>query len=814
MSGKAARRELLGAEQIREIPVWVGREALLETLTYELVDAKRKVILLLGQGGIGKTSLAVKLLGQAEIDAEAGVLKPACPFKQVIYLRVGKGTGFDAVLQQMSQGMELKLTEQMKPEQMVDAVVQQLKQQRYLVVLDNFEDALEGGCCKSKELGELLWAMTDRPHQSQLILISREMVQDLVDPREANGLPNPMQVRVEQLPGIGTAASVALLKNYDLEDDEEDLQWVARRVGGHVLLLTLLAKLAIGKKGYLRKNPQLVSRNAEPILEEQLGRQAVAAVELLKRMCVPRGAIGAEGLTFLRLHGDGQEAEFGQGEVEQTELLLKQLSDASLVQRRFDEERCEELYDLHQVIVDFLQSKYTAELPELMQRVYEFYRVGSRITVPKSLEDLEMMLEAQHFAFQLCNYSEAWLMLDWYLIEKLYRWGHWSQLEELLLQISKCVKGVEKARCIGWLGIINRDTGNWDEAERLCQRSLRLREALGDRLGMATSWGILGDIERNRGNWDEAEHLHNRYLEIMEELGDRSGIATSLGLLGDIERNRCNWGEAERLYRQSLEVWEELGNRSGMAFSWEQLGYVEFNSNNWDEAERLHRQSLAVRKELGDCAGMASSWEQLVPVECNRGNWEEAERLCRKSLELREKLGDRSGVASSWGVLGDIERKQGNWEEAERLFRKCLEVEEELGNRSGMAYSLAYLGDIERNCNNWTQAEKFLRSALELMKELGDRWGIADVKCGLGENELDRGNLEQAESLFTETLQMVKELDSPPAIAETTWLLAKLHRTKGNPDLAQTHYATAHRLFTQLGAAKDLERIEKEWPET
>jgi len=276
----------VGAEQIREIPVWVGREALLETLTFELVDAKRKVILLLGQGGIGKTSLAVKLLGQAEIDTEEGVLKPACLFEQVIYLRVGKGTGFDAVVQQLGQGIELKLTEKMKPEQRVDAVVQQLKQQRYLIVLDNFEDALEGGRCKSEELGQLLWAMTDRPHQSQLILTSREMVQDLVDPREPNGLPNPMQVRVEQLPGIATAASLEMLKSYGLEDDEEDLDWVARRVGGHVLLLTLLAKLAIGKKGYLRKNPQLVSRKAEPILEEQLGRQSVAAVELLRRMCV------------------------------------------------------------------------------------------------------------------------------------------------------------------------------------------------------------------------------------------------------------------------------------------------------------------------------------------------------------------------------------------------------------------------------------------------------------------------------------------------------------------------------------------------
>jgi hypothetical protein len=48
---------------------------------------------------------------------------------------------------------------------------------------------------------------------------------------------------------------------------------------------------------------------------------------------------------------------------------------------------------------------------------------------------------------------------------------------------------------------------------------------LGDRSGMATSWGLLGDIERNRGNWDEAERLYRQSLEVETELGDRSGMA-------------------------------------------------------------------------------------------------------------------------------------------------------------------------------------------------------------------------------------------------------------------------------------------------
>lgn len=171
-------------------------------------------------------------------------------------------------------------------------------------------------------------------------------------------------------------------------------------------------------------------------------------------------------------------------------------------------------------------------------------------------------------------------------------------------------------------------------------------------------------------------------------------------------------------------------------------------------------------------------------------------------------------MASSWGALGDIERNRGNWDEAERLYRQCLQVEEELGDRSGMATSWGVLGDIERKRGNWDAAERLYRQSLQLREELGDRSGIAWLTSDRGANELGRGNLELAESLLQEALTQLQQLGMTNAIAETHWHLAQLHRAKNNPTLATTHYTTAHQLYSQLGAAKDLEKIEQEWSET
>jgi tetratricopeptide (TPR) repeat protein len=313
---------------------------------------------------------------------------------------------------------------------------------------------------------------------------------------------------------------------------------------------------------------------------------------------------------------------------------------------------------------------------------------------------------------------------------------------------------------------------------RLGKKALKLQQEIAALIAedadsplLGSLYQSLGFVERDRGDWDAAEHWTRAALTIHERTNNRQRIALCWGVLGNIARNRGNWDEAERLYRQYQQVCEELGDRSGMATSWGVLGDIARNRGNWDEAERLYRQSLQLREELGDRSGMASSWELLGFIASKRGNWEEAERLYRQSLQVREELGDRSGMASSWGVLGDIARNRGNWDEAERLYRQSLQVREELGDRSGMATSIGCLGEVE----------------------------------------MLRGNLEQALPLLQQSLQQVQELGDPRKIAEANWDLARLEIKRHNPAAAQTHYTTAHTLYTQLGAAKDLEKIEQEW---
>ncbi|MFW5665929.1 MAG: tetratricopeptide repeat protein [Coleofasciculus sp.] len=734
------------------IPVWQGRDELLTRLTAKLrqPNTPLKVLALIGQGGIGKTSLAVKLLETLGIELSSRTPVTNCPYPLVIYFQVQPGTSFDDITEfLLRDGFGIETRESLqRSEEKIAKIIHGFAQQPCLFLLDNLETILhpanhpQARQAMSPEWGQFLNALVYQQHQCQTIITSRDIPADFTDPRYDNAEPDSELVHIETVTGVATKAGVEILRQRHLRDKIADLQWVSAKVEGHVFLLTQLAAVGKGKPGYLRKHPELVTKKAEPILREQLMRQNEAARDLLRRMCVLRVGIDCQGLTFLRLYQDNdsrfdyatfieEPVEFTEEEIGETEAIIGQLVDSSLVQSRYDEENCEVLYDLHRVIVEFLQVDYKHELPKLWKIAYNFYSLVKKPDNPQTIEDLRPVLEYQHFAFKLGNYSEAYKILDNHLKKHLRRWGYWDLFKNLYEQLQPHVDEDTKAYCLMGIGEMYRDYGKLDQAQ------IYLQDA----------------------------------LSIYQKQQNKSNIAKSLSMLGDLECIRYNSEEAERLYQNSLEIYRELGDQQGKAISYGQLGNIHKNRSNWEQAEQLYRQYLQIMEELDQCDEIATGYGCLADIESNRGNLNEAVRLYQQSLKLRIQSNNKLGIAESFGCMGHIQRAYGNYDEAEQLYQQALQIMTGLGKGDGIA--------------------------------LG-------IYC-LGANELAKGNLPKAESLLKDALTKMEKLEIKHYIAMVNYEFAKLERQRSNIDLAENYYNTAHQLFGQLGAVKDLDKMEQEW---
>ncbi len=636
----------MGAEQIREVPLWVGRDRLLVDLRDDLLVRQRKVLVLVGQGGIGKTSLAVKLMEACGVALETRTLQVDCAFERVLYCEVSESIGFDGIAARFGEalGLDVKL---MVPGQTIEAIVAGLSRHRWLVVLDNVESILEPGTegrsC-SEVMAQFLNRLAYGGHRSQIVITSRELPMDLAD-RRGKRIDRKL-VRVEMIMGISVTDSIALLQDYAPEVSVADLRWVADRVGGQVFVLTQLGNLlAETSIAYLRKHPELVTTEAEPILREQIDRLDESACELLKRMSVLRVPMGEVGLTFLRsCSWDGSEIHKPEDELVNTKLketrsLLKRIVDCSLIQETHDSQIGETSYSLHPVMAEFLRQEYEDELPLLFRYAALFYGSIAYIEDFTCFEQLESILEEMYCWWNMGMEEKVAEIAIESFPGMLRPWGKWEILREWMARVLPYAEGSLRRDCLRSIGAFYRDTGDWTKAEVYFKEALMLAEQEDSKAGRAASWGVLGNIERKRGNWDAAEQLFRQSLQLWEELGDRSGMASSWGVLGDIERKRGNWDAAELLYRQCLQVEEELGDRSGMAWVTSDRGANELGRGNLELAESLLLESLNQSQSLEMKDLMAETNGYLAQLYHAKNNPELAQQHYTIAHQLYTQLG-------------------------------------------------------------------------------------------------------------------------------------------------------------------------------
>jgi len=244
------------------------------------------------------------------------------------------------------------------------------------------------------------------------------------------------------------------------------------------------------------------------------------------------------------------------------------------------------------------------------------------------------LLEARHHHREAGDVDPAVEVTEW-ICSQLDTWGAWRREEQLCRETLGWLpeRSGKAASFLHQLGIVAQKRGACDEALDWYQRSLRIKEELGDRMGMAISYHHLGMVAQDRGACDEALDWHQRSLRIKEELSDRAGMASSYHQLGKIAEDRGDSSEALGWYRKSLRIREDLGDRMGMAILYPRLGKLAEERGASAEALDWYEKSLPLLEELEDRTGMAGSYGQLGVLATEQGRPEDGLPPTLQSLE-------------------------------------------------------------------------------------------------------------------------------------------------------------------------------------
>jgi len=248
------------------------------------------VVSVLGLGGIGKSALAVSLMYQLALHFEVVLWRllrdaPACD------------TLLDDCLQVLSPQPLREVPVSM--EQRLGLLLESLRDQRVLLVLDNLEVLLEEGEGTGRmragyeDYARLLRQVAQTEHQSCLLLTSREKPRDLV---ALEGSRTP--VRSLRLAGLDAVASEQLLAEKDVACTTPERSRLIEAYAGNPLALKIVAETIVELFGseiapFLEQG-EVVFGSVRELLDEQFARLSADEQTVLLWLAILREPVTFE----------------------------------------------------------------------------------------------------------------------------------------------------------------------------------------------------------------------------------------------------------------------------------------------------------------------------------------------------------------------------------------------------------------------------------------------------------------------------------------------------------------------------------------
>ncbi|HMG15010.1 MAG TPA: tetratricopeptide repeat protein, partial [Saprospiraceae bacterium] len=279
-----------------------------------------------------------------------------------------------------------------------------------------------------------------------------------------------------------------------------------------------------------------------------------------------------------------------------------------------------------------------------------------------------------------------------------------------------------------------------------------------DKFIFSDSLKIIGSVYQSEGRLKEALVSYQKALEILKSLNenypDKINYKNSLGRvysqLGNLYQSEGKWVEALDCYQKYLEISNSLHEsypdhamfNNNLSVAHLNLGDVYQSEGKWEQALDYFQKFLEISKTLNASYpdqviyknDLGVAHQRLGVVYKSEGKWEQALDYLQKYLEISKTLNAsypdqvlyKSNLGIAYSNLGDVYQSEGKWEQALDYFQKDIEISKTLNAsypdqvryKSNLGIAYQRLGDVYQSEGKWEQALDYFQKYLEISKTL------------------------------------------------------------------------------------------------
>jgi tetratricopeptide (TPR) repeat protein len=296
-----------------------------------------------------------------------------------------------------------------------------------------------------------------------------------------------------------------------------------------------------------------------------------------------------------------------------------------------------------------------------------------------------------------------------------------------------------------------------------------------------------GDCLRDLGQLDEASRAYETSIELAEKLGNRRDAAVGRGQLGTVRMLQRRFDDAIDVYTEARATFEALGEGGSVASMWHQIGCVYQEAGQLESAEETYQQALKIDIQRGDRLGEATTLSQLGNVYSFMGRREEAVRFCRQAVEVYVEIKDFAKEGLLRNNIADVLIKLRRYDEARQEILRAIECKKVLGHSGTIWNGYNILHKLERAVGDDAAAvqarERAVQAFLAYRRAGGEnlRGGHGHKLCGLVGQAIDAGNTQDA---TTQLAQLQESEELPEYLRPVIPVLLKVLAGSRDPALA------------------------------
>lgn len=197
---------------------------------------------------------------------------------------------------------------------------------------------------------------------------------------------------------------------------------------------------------------------------------------------------------------------------------------------------------------------------------------------------------------------------------------------------------LDKATVLHDIGSVYLDQGNIEQAMSNFDNALKIRKALGDKIGISRTQEYRAKTYRLKGNNNESINLYEDCLQMKENLDDKRGIAR---VYNGLASNYLDLNEMEKsmeFFQKNLEISEKIEDERGIALALYGQALISIAKKDFDSALELLYKCEKLQMDLHEDLQIADTLAELGYVHFELGNVDEAKRYFDKARPLFKKF--------------------------------------------------------------------------------------------------------------------------------------------------------------------------------